>query len=120
MGGLLVALVAVMIPITIVALLKLSRRDLSAMLEGAGWAINARMRLTRQQAEQFTNRPLVPGMVQRWFTSPLFLTVVGLVIVAVLLVMFEVIPSRGHGDKQATIKIEPVPIVQPVEVETKK
>lgn len=120
MGGLLVALVAVMIPIAIVAMLKLSRRDLSAMLEGAGWAINARMRLTRQQADQFTNRPLVPGMIQRWFTSPLFLSIVGLVVIAILLVLFEVIPSRGQSDKQSSMKIKPVPITASVDAKTEK
>ena len=111
LGGLLVALVAVMIPIAIIALLKLMRRDLSSMLEGAGWAINARMRLTRQQADQFTHRPLVPGVIHRWFTSPLFLGAVLLVIVFWLLFIFDIFPHRGNVAE----KIPPQPLVQPAE-----
>jgi len=44
----------------VVALIKLRRRDLSAILEGSGWAINARMRLTRRQSRFFTQRPSYP------------------------------------------------------------
>ena len=51
-----------MLPTAIVAILKLRRRDLSAILEGSGWAINARMRLTFKQAHVFTCRPLLPGI----------------------------------------------------------
>ena len=59
-GGLVGAVLAVMVPISIVALMKLRRRDLSAILEGSGWAINARMRLTMSQARFFTRRPRYP------------------------------------------------------------
>ena len=38
----------------------LCRRELSAILEGSGWAINARMRLTRKQGKAFTQRPRSP------------------------------------------------------------
>ncbi len=113
LGGLLAALVAVMIPVAIIALLKLMRRDLSSMLEGAGWAINARMRLTRQQADQFTNRPLVPGVIHRWFKSPLFLGTILVVIAIWLLFHFEVFPLKPKSPKPDAIN--PVPIVQPVE-----
>jgi len=54
------ALAAVLLPSAVLAMLKLRQRDLSAVLEGAGWAINARMRLTRAQSRQFTQRPLPP------------------------------------------------------------
>ncbi|NLW50848.1 MAG: hypothetical protein GXY85_08430 [Candidatus Brocadiaceae bacterium] len=50
----------VFVPTAIVAAIKLSRRDLSALLEGSGWAINARMRLDRHQRLQFTQRPRFP------------------------------------------------------------
>jgi len=59
-AGVVIAVLAVMLPISIVALLKLRRRDLSAILEGSGWAINARMRLTRRQSQSFTERPVYP------------------------------------------------------------
>ena len=59
--GVVVAVLAVMLPISIVAVVKLRRRDLSAILEGSGWAINARMRLSRRQRRFFTERPRYPG-----------------------------------------------------------
>ncbi len=61
LGGLIGAFLAVMLPAVIVAFLKLQRRDLSSMLEGAGWGLNSRMRLTRRQSLTFTNRPPYPA-----------------------------------------------------------
>jgi Flp pilus assembly pilin Flp len=58
--GVLVAVLLVMIPISLVAYIKLRKRELSAILEGSGWAINARMRLTRKQGRGFTERPSYP------------------------------------------------------------
>ncbi|MHC4563089.1 MAG: hypothetical protein ACYS8X_09990 [Planctomycetota bacterium] len=54
------AVLAVLLPTIIIASMKLRKRDLSSMLEGAGWAINARMRLTRKQGRVFTNKPRLP------------------------------------------------------------
>ena len=54
------AVLAVLLPTVIVAWMKLRKRDLSAILEGAGWAVNARMRLTRRQGHVFTRRPRLP------------------------------------------------------------
>jgi hypothetical protein len=51
------AILVLMLPTAIRAGLKLRQRDLSAILEGTGWAINARMRLTHRQALTFTTRP---------------------------------------------------------------
>ena len=53
-------LVAVLLPTFVLAWLKLRKRDLSAILEGSAWAINARMRLTRKQCRVFTERPRRP------------------------------------------------------------
>ena len=44
----------------LLAWVKLRRRDLSALLEGSGWGINTRMRLTREQAKTFTFTPGFP------------------------------------------------------------
>ena len=69
------ALLAVLLPTAVLAFIKLRRRDLSAILEGSGWAINARMRLTRAQSRQFTQRPAYPrgargvGKVRRWLVG---------------------------------------------------
>jgi hypothetical protein len=46
--------------------LKLRRRDISALLEACGWALNGRMRLTRHLSLLFTRRPALPaGSVRR-------------------------------------------------------
>jgi hypothetical protein len=51
----------VVFPITLVAFLKLRRQDLSSLLEGCGWAINARMRLNHKQRHQFTRSYVYPA-----------------------------------------------------------
>ncbi len=61
LAGILAAVAAVAVPASLVAHLKLRRRDLSAILEASGWAINARMRLTRSQADSFTCVPGYPN-----------------------------------------------------------
>ncbi len=58
--GLLAVITALMLPLMILAYLKLIRRDLSCILEGSGWGINPRMRLTRVQTHTFTFRPAYP------------------------------------------------------------
>ena len=58
--GVAAAILAVMLPTAIVAVSKLRRRDLSAILEGSGWAINSRMRLTMKQGRFFTQIPALP------------------------------------------------------------
>ena len=62
--GVVGAVLVLMLPTTIRAYLKLRQRDLSAILEGTGWAINARMRLTQRQALTFTARPPYPKGVR--------------------------------------------------------
>jgi hypothetical protein len=54
------AIAAVIVPTIIIAWVRLRKRDLSAMLEGSGWGINARMRLTGGLARFFTERPAYP------------------------------------------------------------
>jgi hypothetical protein len=58
--GVLGALLLVGIPVTLLAVIKLRQQDLSALLEGCGWAVNARMRFTRSLRRQFTRRPRYP------------------------------------------------------------
>lgn len=86
LGGLGAAIAAVAIPATIVALIKLNRRDLSCLLEGSGWAINTRMRITWRLARYFTERPRIPltpmGLVLslwQWWGSAILMVVAGLV-----------------------------------------
>ncbi|MBL7114188.1 MAG: hypothetical protein ISS35_00355 [Kiritimatiellae bacterium] len=60
LGGLSTAALIVIMPSSLIAFLKLRRQDLSSLLEGCGWAINTRMRLSRAQRYQFTRRPHYP------------------------------------------------------------
>ena len=55
-----VLVLAMIVPAAIATYYKLSKRDLSAILEGSGWGVNARMKLTRKQARTFTYRPNYP------------------------------------------------------------
>lgn len=45
------------VPTVISAYFRLSRRDLSMILEGSGWGLNSRMKLSRTQAHTFTHKP---------------------------------------------------------------
>lgn len=58
--GLLAAILAVLIPGSIIAGIRLSKRDLSVLLEGADWAVNSRMRLNSTQRRSFTEIPPYP------------------------------------------------------------
>ncbi|MCC5847053.1 MAG: hypothetical protein JJU29_03085 [Verrucomicrobia bacterium] len=60
LGGLLVAVLAFLIPSAIIAAIRLNKRDLSVLLEAGGWGINARMRLSRAQRFAFTGKPAYP------------------------------------------------------------
>ena len=59
--GLLCTALAVMLPVSLIAVLKLRRQDLSALLEGCGWAVNVRMRLSRTQRRFFTREVAYPA-----------------------------------------------------------
>jgi len=58
MLGALLALITV--PTVIVAVIKLRRRNMSALLEAGGWAVNARMRLSSSIGRLFTIDPPLP------------------------------------------------------------
>ena len=60
MLGLAVGLLVVLVPIILVAAVKLSARNLSSILEASGWAINARMRLTHGLARRLAPDPVRP------------------------------------------------------------
>ena len=59
-AGVLGAAALVAVPVSLIAVLKLRRQDLSALLEGCGWAINARMRFDNVQRRSFTRRKPYP------------------------------------------------------------
>ena len=60
-----VGILAIIVPVILVAAIKLYRRNISSILEASGWAINAHMRLTRQLANILAPKPDSPGRVFR-------------------------------------------------------
>ena len=50
------AVFAVVLPALVSAMIKLSRRDLSVILEGTKWSVNSPLRLTRRQGRFFTRK----------------------------------------------------------------
>jgi hypothetical protein len=82
-----IGVLIVLLPTAIVAGVKLHRRDLSAILEGCGWAINARMRLNRRQRRQFTHREPYPAGATGTPRSRLAWRLLTLILLAVLAVV---------------------------------
>ena len=78
LAGLFGAVLAVGIPVSMIAVVKLRRQDLSSLLEGCGWAINARMRPDRAQRRQFTRHVSYPhgaaGLPRRRWSDYVLLT----------------------------------------------
>ena len=58
-----VAFIVIILPVIVVSSIKLHRRNMSSILEASGWAINARMRLTRALAAILAPNPDKPGRV---------------------------------------------------------
>ncbi|MBP5300778.1 MAG: hypothetical protein J6Y80_05170, partial [Victivallales bacterium] len=58
--SILAVLLILLFPIALLAIIKLRRQDLSSLLEGNGWAINSRLRLTRKQRKAFSRGGLFP------------------------------------------------------------
>jgi len=51
-----VLILAMLVPLSIVAFIRLARRDISCLLEGAGWAINPRLRITKRMKKYISER----------------------------------------------------------------
>ncbi len=84
--GVVAAVLVILLPVGVVAMMKLRRQDLSSLLEGCGWAINAGMRLTRHQRRQFTRRVPYPpdarGTPRGLWRRLIILLVCGAVVIA--------------------------------------
>ncbi|MCK4850012.1 MAG: hypothetical protein KAT11_01615 [Phycisphaerae bacterium] len=102
--GVLVAVLAVMLPISIVAYLKLRKRDISAILEGSGWGINARMRLTRKQGKFFSECPRYPEGSKGIARLSWRLVVVIIVLLAILIGGGYLIKCRLDKAEEAPIR----------------
>ncbi len=103
--GLLVGVLLVVVPTSLVAWLKLRKRDLSAMLEGSGWAVNARMRLTRRQSRYFTNRPWYPAGAKGVSRIPWRGILIVAVLIAIVLGAGEL--ARRHLAKPQKVATQP-------------
>jgi hypothetical protein len=102
------ALLLVMLPMAIVAFLKLRKRDLSVILEGSGWGINAPMRLTHRQAHFFTQRPKYPKGSKGIFRLPWR----ALTIILILLIAFATAAYLILHVKSDSPSRKPVPQAQ--------
>ena len=99
-GGLGGAVLAVLLPTAIQAIVKLRHRDLSAILEGSGWAINTRMRLTHAQSRQFTQRPAYPPSAKGVHNTRWYITLLVLLIVLGLGAMFANSQIKQYRQRQ--------------------
>ena len=114
--GLGAAVLAVVLPASVLAVMKLRRRDLSAVLAGTGWAINARMRLTWRQARMFTRRPAYPkgsrgGPRHRWLRWLVVLAILaGLVWGGIYVYGVLTAGPDGPSAVPSTLPSQPVPI----------
>ena len=112
--GLLVAVLVVLLPVAIIAVTKLRRQDLSALLEACGWAINVRMRLNRAQRRYFTRYAPYPKGAEgtpgrRWLRLVLLVVIlVGLAVGGYYAV--RAILERRPGVES---RIPPAPTVAP-------
>jgi hypothetical protein len=68
----------VMLPAGLFGWLKLRRRNLALLLEGSGWALNDRLKLTRELAALVTRKPRLPKGARVDHTDTLRSTAAGL------------------------------------------
>jgi hypothetical protein len=61
----------VMLPAGLFGWLKLRRRNLALLLEGSGWALNDRLKLTRELAALVTRKPRLPKGARVDYADPL-------------------------------------------------
>jgi len=111
------ALALVFLPLSVVAYMKLKKRDLSAILEGSGWGINARMRLTHTQGLFFTQRPGYPRGAKGVPSFVLRRILIGILVflIVVCLVQFGRNQAKQNGPGVNLLKPSPTPV--PAEVE---
>lgn len=107
--GLAGAACVVLVPVALIAVLKLRRQDLSSLLEGCGWAVNARMRLSRPLRRQFTRRVFFPAKAtgtpgHRWIILPLALLLAALVAVGA----YRLLKLRSSPDPAGALQEEDI------------
>ena len=65
LGAFVVIAFFLLLPSIVIGLLRIRKRNLSTILEASGWAINVRMRLTRDLGCLFTHVPQLPKGAQK-------------------------------------------------------
>lgn len=93
------AALALMLPVILIAVIKLNRQDLSSILEGCGWAINLRMRLDAKLRNQFTNFGIFPKDAEG--TPRSFWLRNTLIVILVILLCVGGCQYRKHRKEQA-------------------
>ena len=88
-AAVLLTFLAVMLPTSILAVIKLRSRDLSAILEGAGWAINARMRLTFRLGRVFTQPPPFPKGTRGLRTTWLYAALAAIITAEIVIILCQ-------------------------------
>ena len=115
------AILALLLPISLLAILKLRRQDLSSLLEGNGWAINARMRMGHKQRAAFSRHGIFPDDAEgtpkarfRYFLLVLVLIVIILLVGWRLRYQIQNCQACPEGDGTKTEAIEPAaPAAEP-------
>jgi hypothetical protein len=110
--SLICGILALMFPISLLAILKLRRQDLSSLLEGSGWAINSRMRLNNRHRRQFSRLGIYPKDAigtprKRGFT--ILLIIVLLILLAVFVVKIRRQNNPSETIQQQETVAEPAP-----------
>jgi len=99
---------AVMLPTVIIAIIKLRRRDLSSILEGSGWAINARMRLTRKLSAFFTSSPPYPKGAKGTPGRHWLVTLIMIVLIIAIISLGTYWLST-HRQRKRPVQVGPIP-----------
>ncbi len=107
LGGIAGAVLAVVLPASLVTAIRLRRRDLSAILEGSGWAINARMRLTWSLSRYFTELPGLKSTRTILVRVLTWIVTLGLIVALGLLARHafraaDILPQEGTPGTSAT------------------
>ncbi len=104
--GLFIAILTVLVPTLVVAWIRLRKRDLSAMLEGSTWAINARLRMTHRLSLELTETPPYPkdasGTPGQHFKY-LIMVLIALVFLGIASIAYFDYQANAEKDRQARI-----------------
>lgn len=100
-----IALLALMLPVSIIAIIKLSRQDISAILEGCGWGINLRLRLNGKVRRNFTHFGKYPAGAKGTPKSYV-LTWILLIVLVIVLIIGGCRINKTIKDKKAAKELE--------------